>query len=195
MAVTFTSELDFNVAVLEYLQFRLTEQNLPEKVIGGYDSDSSDNYILRDFSFSKDGKGDWRLFGGCQEIDVVIYEDIVSKMQFMGPRFATTGTGLRGDIIIPKVIIELKKASTRTPGGQSNFPSHDAIASNQIAMDIKRLYPGVMALFVFDHFEGIKKPEENISFQRMLYAFDDIILNWDAEKKEVWKKLNFHLRR
>jgi len=191
----FSTEQEFNREVVRYLREKLKGiNNKTVKVIGGYESDASDNYILRDFTFFKERDGGWRLYGGAQEIDVVIYNETITRNKLIGDFVKTTGTALRGNIIVPSVIIELKKATRRSKSKLSNFPSHDAISANVIAGDIKRLFPRVRAIFAFDNFEGYSKAEESISFRRMLHDFDDICLNWENEKEDIWAEISRWLR-
>ncbi|KKR76876.1 MAG: hypothetical protein UU21_C0002G0007 [Candidatus Levybacteria bacterium GW2011_GWA2_40_8] len=193
---TFASEQDFNREVVRFLKEKLKEiDNKTVKVVGGYESDASDNYILRDFTFFKEKNGEWRLYGGAQEIDVVIYRETIPAGN-LGSFIKTTGTGIRGNIIIPSVIIELKKTKTRSKNkpSSSNFQSHDAISANVIARDVKRLFPRVRAVFAYDNFEGYSKAEESISFRRMLYDFDYICLNWENEKEDIWVEVSRWLK-
>ena len=182
----FISEQEFNKEVVNFLRDKIAKEGLDGlRVVGGYDSSSSDNYLLRDFTFNKTNNN-WYLYGGFQEIDVILYKETIPREQLLGSFVKTTGVGVRGDIIVPSTIIELKKASRRETSKLSNFPSHDAIAANVIAGDIKKLFPRVKAMFLFDNFEGISLPFENISFRRMLYNFDGIYLNWEKDKEEFW---------
>ena len=191
----FTSEQDFNREVVRFLRKKLEEAgNEAIKVVGGYESDSSDNYILRDFTFFKERNSKWSLYGGAQEIDVIIYKETIAKNELFNGIIKTTGVGIRGSIIIPTIIIELKKATKRPTSELSSFASHDAIASNQIAGDIKRLFPRVKAMFFYDNFEGISLADESISFRRMLYNFDDICLNWEKEKENIWNEIRRWLK-
>lgn len=190
----FASEQDFNREVVRFLKEKLEEMgNKTIKIVGGYESDASDNYILRDFIFFKEKDGDWRLYGGAQEIDVVIFKETIPAKN-LGSFIKTTGTGIRGNVIIPSVIIELKKTKRRSTSKLSNFPSHDAISANVIARDIKRLFPRVRTIFAFDNFEGYSRAEESISFRRMLYDFDYICLNWEKEKGEIWAEISRWLK-
>lgn len=189
----FTSEQEFNKEVVNFLTDKIVEERLDGlQVVGGYDSGASDNYLLRDFTFNKTNS-DWYLYGGFQEIDVVLYKETIPREQLLGSFIKSTGVGVRGHIIVPSVIIELKKASRRKTSKLSNLPSHDAIAANVIAGDIKKLFPKVKAMFIFDNFEGVSSTFENVSFRRMLYNFDDIYLNWEKDKEEVWKVIKAYL--
>jgi hypothetical protein len=192
----FVSEQDFNREVVRFLREKLEKiGNKNIKVVGGYESDVSDNYILRDFTFFKEKDGEWKLYGGAQEIDVVIYRETILAKN-LGSFIKTTGTGIRGNIIIPSVVIELKKTKIRSKSkpSKSSFQSHDAISANVIAHDIKRLFPRVKAIFTFDNFEGYSKVEESISFRRMLYDFDYICLNWEKEKEGIWTGISKWLK-
>ncbi|HBB76374.1 MAG: hypothetical protein A2186_01565 [Candidatus Levybacteria bacterium RIFOXYA1_FULL_41_10] len=191
----FATEQEFNREVVRFLREKLKSiDNKTIKVIGGYESDASDNYILRDFSFFKTKDGEWKLYGGAQEIDVIIYEQTIPREKLIGDFVKTTGVMVRGNIIVPAIIMELKKATRRTTSKLSNFPSHDAISANVISGDIKRLFPKVKAMFAFDNFEGHSKAEESISFRRMLYHFDYICLNWENEKENMWSDIRNWLK-
>lgn len=193
--INYTTEQEFNREVVRFLREELKITNNKNiKVVGGYESNASDNYILRDFSFFREQDGKWSLYGGLQEIDVIIYKETINKKWLFNGFIKTTGVGLRGNIIIPSVIIELKKATKRSSSKISNFGSHDAIASNIIAGDIKRLFPEVKSMFLYDNFEGLSKPDESISFRRMLYNFDYIGLNWEKEKYNIWNYIKTWLK-
>jgi len=122
------------------------------------------------------------------------YKETIPRGKLIGDFVKTTGVAIRGDIIIPLIIMELKKAKRRNTSKLSNFPSHDAISANVISNDIKKLFPQVKSLFVFDNFEGLSKAEESISFRRMLYNFDYICLNWEKEKENVWSNVKKWLK-
>ncbi|MEK7502184.1 MAG: hypothetical protein AAB609_01525 [Patescibacteria group bacterium] len=183
----FTTEQEFNKEVVNFLRKKITEEGLASiRVVGGYDSGASDNYLLRDFTFNKTDNS-WYLYGGFQEIDVILYKETIPREQLLGSFVKSTGVGVRGNIIVPSVIIELKKASRRKTSKLSSFPSHDAIATNVIAGDVKKLFPRVKAMFLFDNFEGVPSTFKNISFNRMLYNFDGIYLDWKNDKERIWK--------
>lgn len=51
---TFTTEQDFNKEVISFLRQKFYElRNKDFEVRGSYESDASDNYIIRDFTFLK----------------------------------------------------------------------------------------------------------------------------------------------
>src|SRR3990167_10851420 len=100
----FSTEQEFNREVVRYLREKLKGiNNKTVKVIGGYESDSSDNYILRDFTFFKERNSKWSLYGGAQEIDVIIYKETIAKNELFNGIIKTTGVGIRGSIIIPTI--------------------------------------------------------------------------------------------
>lgn len=194
MTQDFANEQEFNREVVRFLRKKLEDNDTENvNVVGGYDTNASNNFLLRDFVFFKKG-GEWNLYCGAQEMDVIVYKEVIGKNNLFNNFIKTTGTGVRGDIIVPLVIMELKKATRRQLSKLSNFPSHDAISSNVITGDVKRLFPKVKAMFLFDNFEGHSSSEESISFRRMLYNFDYICLNWEQEKENIWQEIKSWLR-
>lgn len=186
MTQNFKNEQEFNREVVKFLRDKLKKEKIEGiYIVGGYDRDATDNYLLRDFTFLK-ANGQWYLYGGAQEIDVIIYKETIDKNRIFNNSIKTTGTGIRGNIIVPLVIMELKL---------SKFSSHDAISSNVIAGDIKRLFPRVKAMFIYDNFEGLSSPEMNISFRRMLFNFNHICLSWEQEKEDIWQELKRDLEK
>lgn len=167
------NEQQFNNQVAKYFRGKLKDERLSsihlEQCI----------YILRDFTFSK--REDWQLLTGFQEQDIVFYKDKVPRDKFCSDLVKTTGTGLRGDLIIPLVICELKVAPIIT---------HAIITSGKIASEIKQTFPHCACYFILD--TNKKRRLSRDTIVRQGKGFDRVFLEWKEEKETIWQDIKRH---
>jgi len=168
------TEKEFNGKVLNFFQKKLKESNLPIKV-------ERNNYILRDFTFSRNREGKWQLLCGTQEQDIIFYKDIISRKDFLGKIGKTSGTGLRKDLIIPLALCELKVGTLNT---------HGMIVSGKIAQDVKSIFPHCISFFIVS--SNIKRRLGPETALRQAKSFDGVYLEWEKEKDIIWQELLRH---
>lgn len=168
------SEQQFNDQVAKYFRGKLKDEGL-----GSIQLDQC-IYILRDFTFSK-RKDNWQLLTGFQEQDIVFYKDKVPRDKFCNELVKTSGTGLRGDVIIPLVICELKVAPIVT---------HVMITSGKIASEIKQTFPHCACYFVMDTNKERRLGKETVLRQGK--GFDRVFLEWGEEKETIWEDIKRH---
>jgi len=170
------TEDEFNKNVLKFFQKKLEKTNLPIKV-------ERNNYILRDFTFSRNKKGDWQLLCGTQEQDIIFYKDVIPRKDFLGKIGKTSGTGLRADLIIPIALCELKVGSLNT---------HGMIVAGKIAQDVKSIFPHCISFFIVSsNIERRLGPETAL---RQAKSFDGVYLEWEKEKEIIWQELLRHFK-
>ncbi len=168
------TEAEFTKKVLNFFQKKLKRSGLPIKV-------ESCNYILRDFTFSRDKKGKWQLLCGTQEQDIIFYKDIISRKDFLGEIGKTSGAGLRKDLIIPLALCELKVGTLNT---------HGMIVADKIAQDVKSIFPHCISLFIV--LSDIKRKLGPETVLRQAKSFNGVYLEWEKEKEAIWKELRKH---
>ena len=168
------TEAEFTKRVLIFFQRRLSKSNLPVKV-------ERNNFILRDFTFSKNKDGKWQLLCGTQEQDIIFYKDVIPREKFLGRLGKTSGAGLRKDLIIPLALCELKVGSLNT---------HSMIVANKIAQDIKTIFPHCISLFIVS--SNIKRRLGPETALRQAKNFDGVYLEWEKDKEAIWRKLLKH---
>lgn len=168
------SEQQFNQKVAKYFRSKLQEEGFEDIHL------EPCIYILRDFTFAKRKDG-WQLLAGFQEQDIVFYKDKVARDQFCSKLVKTAGTGLRGDVIIPLVICELKVAPIVT---------HVMITSEKIASEIKQTFPHCACYFVMDTNKERRLGKETVLRQGK--GFDRVFLEWEEEKETIWQDIKRH---
>lgn len=170
------TEAEFTKRVLNFFQKKIEKTNLPIKV-------ERNNYILRDFTFSRNKKGEWQLLCGTQEQDIIFYKDTIPRKVFLGEIGKTSGTGLRGDLIIPLALCELKVGTLNT---------HGMIVAGKIAQDVKSIFPHCISFFIVS--SNIKRKLGPETALRQAKSFDGVYLNWEKEKKTIWQELLRHFK-
>src|SRR4030042_2784989 len=168
------SEQEFNNKIVKYFLGKLQNEGFNDIYI------EPCTYILRDFTFSKK-KSEWQLLTGFQEQDIVFYQDKISRNKFCSELVRTTGTGLRGDLIIPLVICELKVAPIVT---------HVMITSGKIASEIKQVFPHCAYYFIMDTNKKRRLGKETVLRQGK--GFDRVFLEWNEEKETIWEDIKRH---
>lgn len=170
------SEDQFNKKVATFFKDKLKKEGFNEIKL------TRCIYILRDFTFIKT-KQQWRLFAGFQEQDIVFYKDSIPRSKFLnGNLIKTTGTGLKGNLIIPLAICELKVAP---------FNTHAMITSSKIALDTKQIFPNCSFFFIVDTNKRRKVNRETIIRQGK--GFNRVFIEWEEEKEIAWQNIKQHL--
>ena len=180
------NEIEFSHIVAKFLNERLaTAQYRGISLVEGVDAKAKHNYIVRHFTFQKGNDG-WKVLAGADDLDIILYKDVVPKVQFPANLFRFTGTGVRGDgVIIPLVTIELKV----------KFPStHDLIASNKIASDIKTLFPHCRCYFLSYQKSRSENSLRDPNVLRLAQCFDRSFIDWENIKEDLWQKILSHLK-
>jgi len=170
------TEEQFTKKVLNFFQKKIKESNLPIKV-------ERNDYILRDFTFSRNREGKWQLLCGTQEQDIIFYKDIISRKDFLGKIGKTSGTGLRKDLIIPLALCELKIGTLNT---------HGMIVAGKIAQDVKSIFPHCISFFIVS--SNIKRRLGRETALRQAKSFDGVYLEWKKEKEIIWEELLRHFK-
>lgn len=181
------TETEFSHFVAKFLSEKLAEAGYGDiSLVEGIDTKAKHNYIVRHFTFQKEDGG-WKVLLGADDLDIILYKDVVPKNQFLSSLFRFTGTGIRGDgLIVPLVTIELKV----------KFPSaHDLIASSKIASDIRALFPHCHCYFLSYQKSRLENPLRDSSVLRLAQGFDRSFIGWNKVQVDIWQEIFSHLKR
>jgi len=171
------TEAEFSKQVLEFFRTKLAS----DKDFSDIQVDKEVN-ILKDFTFGKNKKGNWRPVLGLQQQDIVFYKNTVSPEKF-GKEVYITNVGKRGEIVIPLVICELKVGQSLT--------THGFLTYARIAEEIKYIFPHCAFYFLLD-----SKRKRNLQPDTILRqgkGFDRVFLEWEEDKEIIWTDIRKHL--
>jgi hypothetical protein len=171
------TEAEFSKQVLKFFREKLTS----DKECSDVKVDKEVN-ILKDFTFGKDKKGNWRPVLGLQQQDIVFYKDAFTPEKF-GKEVYITNIGKRGEIVIPLVICELKVSQ--------NFVTHAFLTYSRISQEIKYIFPFCAYYFLLDTNKG--RNIQPSTLLRQSKGFDRVFLEWEADKEIIWDDIKKHL--
>lgn len=171
------TESEFSKQVLEFFRVKLAS----DKDFSDIQVDQEVN-ILKDFTFGKNKKGNWRPILGLQQQDVVFYKDTLPPEK-LGKEVYITNIGKRGEIVIPLIICELKVGRSVT--------THSFLTYARISEEIEYIFPHCAYYFILD-----SKKERNLQPDTLLRqgkGFDRIFLEWEDDKEIIWNDIRKHL--
>lgn len=171
------TEPEFSKEVLEFFRKKLVS----DKDFSNIKVDEAVN-ILKDFTFGKDKKGNWRPVLGLQQQDIVFYKDTLSPKK-LGKEVYITNIGKRGEIVIPLIICELKVSQ--------NVVTHAFLTYSRIAQEIKYIFPHCSYYFLLNTTK--ERNLQTTTILRQCKGFDRVFLEWEEEKEIIWNDIRNHL--
>lgn len=172
----YKKEDDFSEEAIKFFKEKLAgSPNFPNIKVGRRLN------ILKDFTFVKDKKGNWRPLFGSQEQDIVFYRDALDSEIL---HWSIHGIGRSGrKLVAPLVICELKLGRNTT--------SHQILTYSRISEGIKSVFPHVAYFFVLD--TNKEEPKRPDTFARQAKGLDRVFLEWEEDKETIWKDIESHL--